>query len=66
MITSEKANLTGWINHVERLSKSRISICNFEIPNTVEIKTRRKRRRRITQAISKYYVFHANAIKNML
>ena len=35
MHTSEKADLTSPIHHIERFSKSAIPIYNFEVPDTL-------------------------------
>ena len=62
MNTLEKAGLTASVHHIERFSKSEITIYNAEVPGTASRKTRKTRRRR-TQAIAKCYAFRKNAIK---
>ena len=56
----ENAKLTASDYHVERFSKSGISTYNSEVPDTAGRKTKKKRRR--TQAVTKRYTLHANAI----
>ena len=53
----EKAELTTSIHNTARFLKSGIPIYNSEVPDTAG----RKTTRRITQAIEKRLVFHANA-----
>ena len=58
--TLENAELTVSIRHIGRLLKSGIPIYNSEVPDMTGRKTRRRRR---TQAITKRFAFHTNAIK---
>ena len=60
MNTSEKAELSASIRHIERFSKSGIPIYNSEVPDMAGRKTTIRRKR--TQAIAKRYAFHVNAI----
>ena len=60
--TLQKAVLVASVHHIERFSNSGISIHNSEDPDTYNIKTRRRRRRK-TQSIAKRYMFRVNAIK---
>ena len=53
-------NSPPWSCRIPKYLKSGIPIYNSEIPDTAGRKTRRRRKRR-TQAISKCYVFHADA-----
>ena len=55
IITSEKAELTASIRHIERFLKSEIPIYNSQVPDTAATKTRR------TQTIAKRYLLHWNA-----
>ena len=57
MATLEKAELKTSIRYIERYLKSGIPICHSEFPDTAGRKTRRR-----TQAITKRFAFHANAI----
>ena len=58
MNSSDKAELTASVRHIERFSKVIISNYNSEVSYT----TSRKAKTRRTQAIAKRYAFHANAI----
>ena len=62
MNTLENAELTDLERHVERFPKSGIPIYNSEVTGTAGKKMRRRRRSR-TNALSKGYGFHANAMK---
>ena len=62
MNTLEKAELTALERHVERFPKLGIPIYNSEVAGTAGKKMGRRRRRR-TNALSKGYGFHANAMK---
>ena len=62
MNTLEKPELTTC--HSERFSKSGILIYNSEVLDRADIKTRRRKRRRV-QAIGKCYAFHANPINHI-
>ena len=61
MNTLEKVELTDQVRYIEPFSKSELLIYDSEVPDTVGIKTRRRRRKR-TQAIAKHYAFYANVI----
>ena len=57
--TAEKAEIIAMVRHIERFSKSGISIYNSEVPDTADRKTTTKT---ITAStIAKRYVFHTNA-----
>ena len=57
MNTLEKADITDALHDIERFSESGIPIYDSTVPDTPGRKTRRR-----TQAIAKYYAFHAKAI----
>ena len=54
MDTLEKAELTASFPHIARFLKSGISICNFEIPDKVGRKTRRKSRTHQLQSLMRF------------
>ena len=54
----EKAGLNTSVREIKRFLKSGIPIYNSELPDTAS----RKRRIRRTQAITKRFAFHNNAI----
>ena len=58
MSTSERAELTASIPHIETFSESGIPIYNSEDPHTAGKKIRRR-----TPTITKRYAFHTNSIK---
>ena len=69
MNTLEKAELTTLVYYIERFRKSVILIYNSELSNRADRKSRIRRKRRgrkITQAITKRCVFHSNAISSTL
>ena len=59
MKTSEIAELTTSLSHIEGFSKSRIPIYNPEVPDTAGRKTTARR----AQTIKVRYLFHTNALK---
>ena len=65
MYTSEKAELTASIHHLQRFSKSGIPIYISEVPETAGRKittTTTTTMLTIPHVIAKRYAFHANAI----
>ena len=54
--TLEKAELTASIRHIAIFLKSGIPIFNSEVPDTAGRETRRRRRKRRTEAIAKRFV----------
>ena len=62
MNSSEKAKLTASVRHIEKFSKSGLPINNFKVLGKADRKTTRIR----TQATTKRYAFHSNAINNKI
>ena len=61
MKTSEKAELTTWILHITKFSKSAIPIYDSKALSNTDRKTAITGR---TKAIAKHYVFHTNTINS--